>query len=383
MQVALPFGAKAAVNGFIRSARFLQWVALKCLTILNSCYFDDFATFSVPVIASNTDACMSMLMDLLGWAFDREGPKADQFGPTLSVLGVEIDLGRSDEGTVFIANTAKRRDELVQRIEAILSAGSLTKQMALELRGRLAFAESQIMGLAGQRGLKEVTTHAHARLHNPLISPALDLALRDLKERLLHSPPRKITCHTVETWLIFTDAAFEPEPLSGGVGGVLVDPQGKVRAWFGLTLSADLVGRFMSLAQRTCVGELETLAATMAILLWGNHICSRQCVMYVDNEGAKYALTKGHSNNPTVGRLVHLARASLEDRDVISWFARVPSASNIADPPSRNCQHPLLAQEKCEPEEAVRNALATNLACLDAVRTEPVVKGRQKDPGSA
>ena len=156
MQVALPFGARAAVNGFIRSARFLQWLALKCLTILNSCYFDDFATFSVPLLASNTDECMSMLLDLLGWAFDREGPKADQFGPSLSVLGVEIDLERSDEGTIFVANTAKRRDELVHRLDDVLLAGTLSRQAALELRGRLAFAESQIMGLAGQRGLKEV-----------------------------------------------------------------------------------------------------------------------------------------------------------------------------------------------------------------------------------
>ena len=74
-QLALPFGSRTAVNAFIRCARFLQWTAAKCLRLPLSCYFDDFVSFSPPQLASNSQAALCLMLDVLGWGFDKEGPQ--------------------------------------------------------------------------------------------------------------------------------------------------------------------------------------------------------------------------------------------------------------------------------------------------------------------
>ena len=77
--VALPFGSVTAVNAFIRCSRFLQWAAGHCLKIPMSCYFDDFVIFSPPGLSNNSQAALSLTLDIFGWAFDREGPKSNSF----------------------------------------------------------------------------------------------------------------------------------------------------------------------------------------------------------------------------------------------------------------------------------------------------------------
>lgn len=110
-QVALPFGSRTAVNAFIRCARFLQWVAARCLAIPMSCYFDDFVISSTPSLASNAQQSASLMFDLLGWAYDRSGNKADVFSDVVSALGVMFDLSASVTGTVRVSNTPKRVGE--------------------------------------------------------------------------------------------------------------------------------------------------------------------------------------------------------------------------------------------------------------------------------
>jgi hypothetical protein len=85
-QVALPFGSRTAVNAFIRCARFLQWVAARCFKLPLSCYFDDFVSFACPELAKNTQSTLCLMLDILGWSFDREGPKSDDFSDVVSAL---------------------------------------------------------------------------------------------------------------------------------------------------------------------------------------------------------------------------------------------------------------------------------------------------------
>ena len=67
----------------------------------------------------------------------------------------------------------------------------------------------------------------------------------------------------------------------------------------------------------------------------------------MDNKGTKFSLLKVLSDNACVDAMAE-AFSSLE-YDIYStiWIARVPSKSNIADPPSRDCLNtPLLAAAK-------------------------------------
>ena len=159
-QVALPFGSVTAVNAFIRCSRFLQWVAGHCLKIPMSCYFD-FVIFSPPGLANNSQSALSLMLDIFGWAFDREGPKSDSFSSNVSALGVVFNLDPTSDGPVEVCNTERRLKEAVDALDGIISAGRLGKKDALSLRGRLAFCDGFIFGRLGRVSLQNITHHAY------------------------------------------------------------------------------------------------------------------------------------------------------------------------------------------------------------------------------
>ena len=56
---------------------------------------------------------------------------------------------------------------------------------------------------------------------------------------------------------------------------------------------------------------------------------------FIDNESARSGLIKGSSRNKDSAELIEeFVNRDLEE-NAFFWFARVPSASNIADDPSR------------------------------------------------
>ena len=126
------------------------------------------------------------VLRLAGWLFDRKGPKADVFSHEVAALGVHISLVQAVEAQMFIRNTEKRCTELVAQIDAVLSAGSLSRKDSLVLRGRLAFADAHVFGRAGRRGLQAITRHTYAKPFKAAISPALIRALQILRQRLWH-----------------------------------------------------------------------------------------------------------------------------------------------------------------------------------------------------
>ena len=58
---ALPFGAKASVNGFCRAAMALRQLAVKILHLAGTNYFDDF-----PIVLETYRDCLRDVMDLPG-----------------------------------------------------------------------------------------------------------------------------------------------------------------------------------------------------------------------------------------------------------------------------------------------------------------------------
>ena len=84
----------------------------------------------------------------------------------------------------------------------------------------------------------------------------------------------------------------------------------------------------------------------------------RHCLFFVDNEGAKYALIKGISENDVVDFFVERF-AELEMRFYSNiWICRVPSKSNVADEPSRNVP--------------LKLALSNNVDCSDEAKRIPL-----------
>ena len=89
------------------------------------------------------------------------------------------------------------------------------------------------------------------------------------------------------------------------------------------------------LTKQQIIFEAETLAGVLAYWIWEKFFEKRNCFLYLDNEGTKFCLIKGSSDNAVVDILCAIF-AELEMQIKTScWLARVPSHSNIADKPSR------------------------------------------------
>lgn len=96
----------------------------------------------------------------------------------------------------------------------------------------------------------------------------------------------------------------------------------------------------------TIIGELETAAVGMSIDLWSDALSSQHVVFFIDNDGAKYSLIRGYSKSTMITRLCDVCSEMLDSSVMLPWFTRIPSASNIADFPSRGIDHPLLCKSQ-------------------------------------
>jgi len=333
-QVCLPFGSRASVNGFIRCSRCIQWLATRCLLVPTTSYDDDFIVASPDCLSENTGATMELLFRLLGWLFDTTGPKADVFSHSVMALGLHLDLSESCNGIITVDNTAKRKCDIQAMVKQVLEERCLSYKGGMELRGKLSFANSQVMGKAGQYALKHVSAHVHAYPFVPKLSSAVADALNFLLARILEGKPRRICKSLGQPWFVFTDASFEPD-FTGGLGGVLIAPSGTVCSWFSLLLESKDVRPLLPLLAVTGIGELETAAVVLAVQLWQERLMSSEWVAYLDNEGARFSLVKGASASWAITRIAHVFATTCEALTTLPWLARVPSCSNLADHPSR------------------------------------------------
>ena len=231
-QYTMPFGARASVVAFLRCARMLQWISHR-LHIVSSCYFDDFVLLTPVELAKSTEDTFQVLLDLLGWDFDKEGDEAGKMGSHVSALGVSVDLSHTAEGIVKVENTDRRKQELSERIAEVLRQGKLSKNDAASLRGRLGFAEGQLFGRVTRQLLNDLHVHSQRPPKGMVLSTDTRASLSVVDSRLLSARPRVVDMRSSEVLFVYTDASFNSEDGRGGVGGVLFDASGCVTNWFG------------------------------------------------------------------------------------------------------------------------------------------------------
>ena len=355
-QVCLPFGSKAAVNAFIRCSRCIQWLACKCLLLPTTCYYDDFVVAATPQLQSSSESSMRLLFEMLGWAYDREGPKADTFSELVASLGVSISLAKTIAGEIKVMNTEKRKKDLEELIAGVLHSGTLQYKEGQILNGKLTFAHGQIFGLAGKYVLQALSDHVYAKPFRSTVNDELRYALQFFRDRLLTGLPRSINMATKHTRFVLTDACFETD-MTGGIGGVLCSPTGQVDSWFRMKLEPSHVRQFMAPLQEHAIAELETLAIVVAMKLWESRLCSQHVVCCLDNDVARFGLIKGYSKAPYVTLLVRFASTLCEEAMMLPWFMRVASPSNIADYPSRFQEHHLLKIHQLIAHDCVQAAV--------------------------
>jgi hypothetical protein len=95
------------------------------------------------------------------------------------------------------------------------------------------------------------------------------------------------------SWIVFTDGACEgPDGRKeGGIGGVLIDPFGKVVSFFGGKVPGPIMEHLLTKSMNP-IYELEVLPVLIAIWMWGNRLTLAQVCWYLDNEASRSAFIK-------------------------------------------------------------------------------------------
>ena len=290
--------------------------------------------FSRDALVSNTSKTVEALFDLLGIEFARDGDKACAFAKCFKSLGVEIDLQTFGTGVVHLGYTAERREELNLVLKDILKEKSITSKQAESMRGRLHWFESFAFGRVANSAVKVLGELALSGRKRVNLSAAAMAALNFLCDRVLVAPPLAITPSCLQSWIIFTDGACEgSEDLKqGGVGGVLVDPLGRIVSFFGGAVPENIM-RCLLQKSKNPIYELEVLPVLLSIWLWKDKLNLSQVCWYLDNEASRSAFIKGHGATLLAACMAFTAEEMRHQ--LKSWFARVPSLSNLADSPSR------------------------------------------------
>ena len=244
----------------------------------------------------------------------------------MRALGLIFDLSQFGKGKVLIKHTPERKRELIERLEEILTKGSLTPKEAESLRGRVQWYESYLFGRIANLAVHRIGKRALSNLasRDTKLDEELKSALSFLKERVSHGLPL----------LIFTDGAFESDKDSGSVGGILFDESGVPLRFFAEVIP-DLLLKALKEEAENPIYLIELLAAYLAIFLWGGLRPARYVVSYIDNEASRLALIKAYSSTE-LGNVIVQMFVRLEDSCQWKvWFGRVGSHSNPSDAPSR------------------------------------------------
>ena len=328
----LPFGAVGSVAGFLRISVAVWFIGLAALKICWTAFYDDFTTFCRTQLTRNTEWAIISLFRLLGLDFATEGPKAPDFSSVFKSLGLQVDLSEAANRVARVGHTAERREDLTRTIKDHLDKGELSARQAEQLRGRMVFFEGFAFGRTTNQALKQVSLRAECGSDQCKLDATLQRALEIILLRVSVAKPLEITAQATDTFYIFTDGAFEGQ--SGSIGGVLFDQLGNPLEFFAAVLSEESMTPFLA-QSRNPIYELELLPIAVAFYLWAKRLRHKQLMCYLDNDAARAALIKGRGNTSLADNIVHHAMVYETEHALLSWYARVPTASNPADDPSR------------------------------------------------
>ena len=156
----------------------------------------------------------SRVMRLLGWKLSED--KTTEWAASFEALGVLFEIDQTGSGVLKVRNTSSLKE--------FLAAGVMTQKEAFQLRGRLQFAQAQFFGRLGRRCLNEITKHAYSGRMK--LTVAAKERMEEFTKFLTAAQPRLVGQVSCRTFIILTDAAFEKDTRTGGLGGVLLTGSG-------------------------------------------------------------------------------------------------------------------------------------------------------------
>ena len=204
----------------------------------------------------------------------------------------------------------------------------------------LFFARSQTFGRCGAVALKALGAIAdgHGTKGTPVLDKSTQSALRWLVQMLFTARPREIKVRVEEPVVLFVDGACEGETeVVASVGAVLFDAArpdiGPV--YFGTRVGDPVVKLWSRFGKQQLIGQAEPSPVLLAKTTWHERFVDRMNITFIDNNSAMFGLIRGFSPVLDSASLIHETWLMDSQLGTASWYARVPTASNIADAPSR------------------------------------------------
>jgi len=323
------------VTSFLRVSNAIAHIGHHGLDIIWSAFFDDYTAICADTEEDNVTFYIESLFRMLGIDFATEGDKAPPFKEEFKTLGLEFDLKNLCIGSFRLQHTESRRSELVTAIGALLDKANTTPKELERLHGRLVWFNAFVFGRKMNHAVRTLSLACHSTEKSLRLAGELRRALARLQGLLVDSRPLEISKALCNTWVIFTDGAYEPESdHPSTVGGILISPCGVATSYFGEELSRALTEDLLIDSQHP-IYELEVLPPLLAISAWSHYISGAPVIFYLDNDAARSAYVQGVGAT-RFAKIFTEKFVELESRlRVLSWFGRVPSHSNPSDKPSR------------------------------------------------
>ena len=297
----------SSLFSFNRISRSLLHLKRCLLSLVCGSYFDDFPYLESELLTGIASRLAESLLSALGWLCAHDAEKGKDLAPTVSLLGVQLDLTSLHLGSFSLANKDSRKARLEEQFHEMVSGHGSARHVATSVHGVLNFMNGAALG----HRLK-LPCHAFANLSNMHEDPDLSV-LEQLRAFALSSledlRPKQLGPMRVRTpVLIFTDGAYENGRATWGA--VILDTHTQTAAVHHGEVPRSPLG---SCEPGQSAGDLSGGELRHA---------------YADLMHNRYCL---HSML-ALAQAFYLPEA---DKPSCTWIDRIPSASNIADWPSR------------------------------------------------
>jgi hypothetical protein len=347
----MPFGASSSVHNFNRIARMIWSIGVVELKLPWVNYFDDYPLMTLSGIATSSMAAAKGMLKLLGISFAEN--KLEPFSPSAEILGVVVDCSQVSSGNLIYSMKESRRLEALRAIEEILQSGKVTPALLPAVLGRLQFADGQLAGRAGKLAMADIRSLGLQSRQSVFIDTCAKDALEILKAWFMHNEPKMISLHSDKApVLVFTDGSYEPGECGeiAMVGGVLLDGNKPARV-FGCNVEETLLTKWHAGGKEHLIGQVEMYAVSVARSAWKEILHNRRAILFIDNWPVLDCYIPGTAREKSWrGILLCIEKVDMQFPSQI-WACRVPSESNVADPPSRGTLTPLSFLGECIVDE--------------------------------
>ncbi|CAE7040028.1 kanC [Symbiodinium sp. CCMP2592] len=328
----------------------MGWLCRACIFTPALHFVDDFGSAEAMELARSSFDASRRLCKALGFSFkqSKEQPPASQ----QVIQGVSIVVNND---SVTVQGTEERRQRLDEMLADVLTQDRLPPHEAASLAGKLQFYCQSLRGRSHAAALRPLfrrsrLTGAGRNHQNWRLDGQLRHGIGLLRWSLRHAPPRTFPFQKEAHSVLYADAFFNlfdkdwkpsdedipswgrtpPETLRNGWGFVVTVQgrtyfaHGRVPYWF--------VREFTS--RRAYIYMLEIVAQILPLFAMQRQL-DRHVLLFVDNEPARHALTRGFGKDESINCLLQHAWRFLEENSFRPAWQRVTSSANVSDSVSR------------------------------------------------